>query len=831
MLAVALAPLVILVGTLAGELGSIRQRTLDETNASILDEAEQAQARQLQLDAAVLEGQLTQLSGLLSAVVPEVTQELAHGPAAAAVPPVVVHGGLLTLDAPGETTLLAAGDHDGAAVTRLAGFAATTSPVLGSLRTLVQRDPDIATAWIEDTTSYAVRGVPAFDVAAAAARHAVGVGGAMGPAGARVFHVPVGGEGDQAPRGATRPRPQAFTPVHPLLGPEEPGVSLWTTVGSDQRYRLGVDVPLSRVTTLVAQSVAGEPGAYAVLVGSDGEVLGVGGAAAKAATGDLHLAGDGTGTLPSTTPLAPVLTLAQSDRATTVTLRARVGGSDKAIVAAGLPDAHWALAAVVPTATLLPEQAALSRGIDTGIRRILVQGVPVALVLCALAFLLATVLARRLVGPVGALTAAAERLAAGDTTHPIPRQGDDEVGLLSQSLERMRREVNASRDAILAAARELEQRVADRTAELRARNEELEALNQLAGSLTRSLEPGVLLGDAVAALRTFLPLVAGRGYSVDARGLRCATAWAAADAPDVEIDLDAAATAGVEARELVLRPTPTAVVAGLPLQTADGVLGAMAVAAAPGWQPDERTRALLRAVADQVALALRTAQLSAEGRALAVLEERTRLAREIHDTLAQQLTAIVLQLEAAEALVARDRSRTREAVVAARELARSALAEARRSVWNLRPAPLETSGLPGAVALEVRRWEAQTGIAATLKTRGLTPPLALDPQAEVALFRIVQEALANCARHSRARHVRVTLEQTATTLDLTVDDDGRGFDPAAGATHPGSFGLTGMRERARLVGASLEVESAVGRGTTVRVRLPLTTTAAAGAAE
>jgi two-component system NarL family sensor kinase len=266
------------------------------------------------------------------------------------------------------------------------------------------------------------------------------------------------------------------------------------------------------------------------------------------------------------------------------------------------------------------------------------------------------------------------------------------------------------------------------------------------------------------------------------------------------------------------------VLVGLGVQTSEGPLGALAVACQPGTHLAERTRTLLGAVADQVGLALRTVQLAAEGRELAVLEERTRLAREIHDTLAQQLTAIVLQLEAAEAFVERSPGRAGAVVVAARDLARSALQEARRSVWNLRPAPLEATGLVAALDREVRRWRQHSGIPARLHAEGLPTPLPLQPATEVALFRIAQEALANAARHSHARRVDVTVARRDGCLEVSVSDDGEGFDADRGP-NPGSFGLMGMGERARLAGGTLEVSSSPGQGTRVVVRLPLGETA------
>jgi signal transduction histidine kinase len=207
----------------------------------------------------------------------------------------------------------------------------------------------------------------------------------------------------------------------------------------------------------------------------------------------------------------------------------------------------------------------------------------------------------------------------------------------------------------------------------------------------------------------------------------------------------------------------------------------------------------------------------------AVLEERTRLAREIHDTLAQQLTGIVLELEAADTLLNRgSEGRARTSVEKARELARGALQEARRSVWNLRPALLSATGLVAAIGHEVEAWEDRTGIPARFKARAVPQHPSLSPTAEVALLRIGQEALSNAARHGRPEHVDVELRAHAQELILSVSDDGIGFDPSASAPREDCFGLDGMAERARSAGGTLTVVSSPGHGTTVTTRLPFT---------
>jgi signal transduction histidine kinase len=153
-------------------------------------------------------------------------------------------------------------------------------------------------------------------------------------------------------------------------------------------------------------------------------------------------------------------------------------------------------------------------------------------------------------------------------------------------------------------------------------------------------------------------------------------------------------------------------------------------------------------------------------------------------------------------------------------MARSALQEARRSVWDLRPTPLTATGLVAALAAEVDGWTERSGIASSFEADGIRPPLALSPIAEVAVLRILQEALTNVARHSGARRVEVRLRRHDSEVRLTVEDDGAGF-LTDGVTRLGSFGLIGMAERARLAGGTLTVTSAPGKGTSLTVEVPI----------
>jgi signal transduction histidine kinase len=212
------------------------------------------------------------------------------------------------------------------------------------------------------------------------------------------------------------------------------------------------------------------------------------------------------------------------------------------------------------------------------------------------------------------------------------------------------------------------------------------------------------------------------------------------------------------------------------------------------------------------------AQLLAQAREAGVLDERQRMAGEIHDTLAQGLTGIITQLQAADQLRNRPDEARRHLDAAAR-LARESLAEARRSVQALRPQPLEDARLPDALGDVVGRWSTVTGVTAEVATTGTARPL--HPDIEVALLRTAQEALANVAKHADAQRVRLTLSYMEDLVTLDVRDDGVGFDPGQPrADGDGGFGLTAMRRRLDRVAGALEIESEPGGGTAVSASVP-----------
>ena len=220
------------------------------------------------------------------------------------------------------------------------------------------------------------------------------------------------------------------------------------------------------------------------------------------------------------------------------------------------------------------------------------------------------------------------------------------------------------------------------------------------------------------------------------------------------------------------------------------------------------------ALAGQATLAIQMARLAEQARQAAVLEERNRIARDIHDTLAQGFTGVVVNLEASSrALKKQNIDVALEHIEHAQQLAQAGLEEARLSVRALRP---ETSAdvSVGLVAL-VKRVEETGGARAALNVIGTKRALARE--AEVELLRIAQESVTNVLKHAHAHEIRLTLDFAADAVVLSITDDGAGFDQEA--RHEG-FGLIGMRERAERLGARLSIQTTKGAGTIVRVVLP-----------
>ncbi len=258
--------------------------------------------------------------------------------------------------------------------------------------------------------------------------------------------------------------------------------------------------------------------------------------------------------------------------------------------------------------------------------------------------------------------------------------------------------------------------------------------------------------------------------------------------------------------------------ASIPLYFQNKPLGIMNVTG-PEWRKltaDELR--LLSTIAAQVGIAIERARLAENATRLARAEERTRIAREIHDTLAQGLTAIALNIEGAMRQLETHPERARERLGRALAMARENLEDARRSVVDLRTSSqLEGKPLAEALAGLARSFTSETGVPVNLQAARIE---RLPLRTEAELFRIAQEALTNVRKHAHAHEVELALRRRGSTISLWVRDDGRGFAHSTRIRRPDCHGLVGMRERAKLLGGHLEINSAAGRGTRVIARVP-----------
>jgi PAS domain S-box-containing protein len=226
---------------------------------------------------------------------------------------------------------------------------------------------------------------------------------------------------------------------------------------------------------------------------------------------------------------------------------------------------------------------------------------------------------------------------------------------------------------------------------------------------------------------------------------------------------------------------------------------------------------LAQALANQAMLMIRLAELSTQGREAAVAGERNRIARDIHDTLAQGFTGIIVQLEAAEDASRRGLGPAAEQhVVTARNLARESLSEARRSVRALRPQSLQEGGI--VHALRALFGKLTSGVPLDSDFQVLGEPTLLPADWEENLFRIAQECLTNVLRHAQASRIHVTIRFGEEQFWFQFEDDGRGFDPAARSE---GYGLLGMHERVETMGGQMQIASSPGSGTTLSICLPL----------
>lgn len=271
-------------------------------------------------------------------------------------------------------------------------------------------------------------------------------------------------------------------------------------------------------------------------------------------------------------------------------------------------------------------------------------------------------------------------------------------------------------------------------------------------------------------------------------------------------------------RYVHLEPSQTRSEAVLPIRVKSQVIGVLDVQQDRLNAFDETEITVLQSLANQAGIAIENARLYEQAAQLAVLEERQRLARDLHDSVTQGLYGITMYAEAAARLLQSGESETAATYLQdLAETAQGALAEMRLLIYELRPSMLESAGLAAAIQHRLATVEGRSGLHAETQ---ISEVGALPKQMEEELYWISQEVLNNVIKHAKADRVSVTLQRVGDQISMQIWDDGSGFDPVA-AREAGGLGLRGISERAALLNGRVQIESAPGQGSTVRIQIPI----------
>ncbi len=429
---------------------------------------------------------------------------------------------------------------------------------------------------------------------------------------------------------------------------------------------------------------------------------------------------------------------------------------------------------------------------------------------------------RQITRPIRDLTGAAQDVAEGNFDQKIVAETGDELQDLADQFNWMAarlRELYAN----------LEQRVADRT-------RELSALYQVATVARASLDLDEILARSLDQVLAVMDCEIGMIHLLDEESgtLRLA-AWRG-------ISSDALARAAVAPMEqgliawvfeqgepvivlriadsphpfLVFSTTGDQTYAGAPMRTTERAVGVLSIIGVAGQQFDADDRALLAAVTDQIAVTVENVRLRAEAEQVALLQERERLARDLHDSVTQSLYSLTLWIEAGQRSArAGDLAHVEEYLERLEEGTRQAVRDMRLLVYELRPPALEDEGLVGALQERLDAVEKRSGIQVQLEVQG---DLDLPAEIEEGLYRIAQEALNNALKHAGASAIIVRLH-AGSEVELEIADDGAGFDHHA-TSDMGGMGLANMQQRAAQLGGALRIVSTPGRGTRVRAAIP-----------
>ncbi|MFN0071409.1 MAG: histidine kinase [Chloroflexota bacterium] len=443
----------------------------------------------------------------------------------------------------------------------------------------------------------------------------------------------------------------------------------------------------------------------------------------------------------------------------------------------------------------------------------------------------ATILTYLLTRPILELVDVVDAVGQGQLSQRARIRARDEVGRLSaafngmiESLERSQIELQRSHGEVVR------------------RNQELSTLNTIAAIVSRSSSLRDVLEESLRTVLNVTRLDHGRYYVREANDrLTGVTAQRTTLSPSIQ-DTEAwvlgeRASETFQTGHFGMRVIARRVLITIPLVVGDRVLGVLALGGPVSETPSDDDQRLLQAVGSQIGMSIEKAQLWEQlqekeqvraGLLQKVIsaqeEERKRIARELHDETSQMLTSLAVGLKLLEGTPDQDRMRAHAAEL--RELAASTIRAVHTLAFELRPSVLDDLGLVAAVGRYCRSLQ-QRGLDVDFHVAGMEDT-RLAPETEIAVYRIIQEALTNVVRHSEATEASVVLERRAHSILAIVEDNGRGFNVDQlldSSMRDRSLGLYGMHERAALVGATLTIESSLGNGASVFVETPILTPA------
>lgn len=369
-------------------------------------------------------------------------------------------------------------------------------------------------------------------------------------------------------------------------------------------------------------------------------------------------------------------------------------------------------------------------------------------------------------------------------------------------------------------------------------NRDLTILNRIAEALNREVDLMRALQVALANIVELFSLDTGWIYLIDEQDKKFFTAStiglppALADHPRrlagrchcidtyLEGDMDGAANINAitctRLKDLKEGTEGLRYHASIPLYAQEKRLGILNVASTDWREITDDELRMLHTVGDLMSIAIERARLFQRSVEHGAITERNRIAREIHDTIAQGLAAIALKLETVDVMLENDTEayKIRQVISKTLDITRDNLEEARRSVIDLRAAPLEGKTLPEAIQALI----ADARLLGTIDVIGSSPPLSV--RVSSGLYRIAQEAITNVKKHAKAQSVQIQLILTPERVRLVIEDDGVGFDLRT-ANKEGHFGLIGLKERAKLLNGTMDIVSCVGSGTVIETSIAL----------